>query len=54
MRVSNRIYDEILNISNADWIEWQGINDIVLTGTKAKSLKYIYFYRRYKHYKRTN
>jgi len=40
-RFSNGIYNIILDISYIDWMEWQGVNGIVLTRTKNESLRSI-------------
>jgi len=36
--ISNGIYDVILDLSNANQIEWQGVNGTILIRTKDKSI----------------
>ena len=42
-RFSNGIHDIILDISNVDRIEQQGVDGIILIKTKVKSLRCINF-----------
>jgi len=41
--ISNRIYDVILDFSNINRMEWQGVNGVVLIRTEDKSTGSINF-----------
>jgi hypothetical protein len=54
MRFSNRVHNLVLNIYNANRMEWEGVNIIVLTRSEGMSAKCNNIYRKSQKHKRFN
>jgi len=54
IRISNRLYNIVLNIRNVDRMEQQGVNSVVPLRVKAKGVNCNNSYGRYRRYANIN